>query len=629
MSINRIWILTTCMVAIAGTASTDSIAVSSSGGGTAKLTAGEYMNISGNQWTTGSRLLKLGESIEFRFTLATSVNAGNLYIYPNFLEKARPGNKFALNGNLDWLNDLDSQEIKLAFTDGKASVVYKPKSPGSYMARWTAGDETMYRYFSVIEDDWVVVRFNTWCGDKLDPTLQATGIPLDYYLGVDGFDDKSQSFLNLLRLNHLYGYTVMPQLPDTPDMEREGRLRLYREKMEKARGFLLDESNSRSIRLEVNHEIDPGYTEALERLGINDHCGMFEANGGPWLGMPEFPYYSSPIDCRKINQGEGGSVIGHQWDFCGGWHFLGPAFWHYSTSEGNWSKAKKCLTQGIDELSNAAAMSKHPVFAYYLYDGFMEDYAYPKVRFAGSHDKKKGMEFMEKYQRFLAFEAPKAHKLVYARSIDMADYFIRHNKVTPRTIYSCKTDHVQYDKWWLCNWSCGLFVPREKIPWQTQTSAILAERNLKKDNKFPFFKDPLSYEYLLVEDQKRSIRFERESPNPIWWHDYSQQTRTSEGSRITYTNTPDVEIVRTQSYDGNIGLSIKLKMITNVEFKDYAIVLWGLPVEYNSIPDLERAKVSEAVLTRNIDGEVHMVIIFDLKPDLELEIVFHEPTAKK
>ena len=64
-------------------------------------------------------------------------------------------------------------------------------------------------------------------------------------------------------------------------------------------------------------DLDPGYTEALAELGINDFCGLAAANGKPWLGMPEFPYFCSSVDCRKANQEEGGPVFGHQWDFAG------------------------------------------------------------------------------------------------------------------------------------------------------------------------------------------------------------------------------------------------------------------------------------------------------------------------
>ena len=58
-------------------------------------------------------------------------------------------------------------------------------------------------------------------------------------------------------------------------------------------------------------------------------------------------------------------------------------------------------------------------------------------------------QFVERYQRFMAFEAPKQHKVVYARSIDIADYYRRHFHATPRTVFVSKTDHVTHDMWGL------------------------------------------------------------------------------------------------------------------------------------------------------------------------------------
>ncbi len=46
------------------------------------------------------------------------------------------------------------------------------------------------------------------------------------------------------------------------------------------------------------------------------------------------------------------------------------------------------------------------------------------------------------------------------------------------------------------------------------------------------YKDPLSYEYILVEDQQRQMRFERECPHPIWYFDYTEQEHGPEGSAI-------------------------------------------------------------------------------------------------
>jgi hypothetical protein len=215
----------------------------------------------------------------------------------------------------------------------------------------------------------------------------------------------------------------------------------------------------------------------------------------------------------------------------------------------------------------------------------------------------------------MAFDFPKQYKAVYARSIDMADYYRRHFAVTPRTIFVSKTDHVMYDMWWLCNWGDqGELVPRERIPRQTRTSTIMRQRRERT-----YWKDPLSYEYILVEDQRRSMRFERECPNPIWWFDYTNQTRGPEGSAISHTETPDVDVLRSAWIRDPGSMTLTLRMQTTAKFPSYAIALWGLPDDFD--PDAEiQTDAKEHVLAKNVDGAYHLILFFDLEPDRQLKI---------
>ena len=463
----------------------------------------------------------------------------------------------------------------------------------------------------------------------------------------------------------------------------------------RGRALIPDPKDGRSARLEHHHPLDPGYIQALSSLDICDHGGLWEANAPPWLGMPEFPYFSSPVDCRKTCQTGSIGVISHQWDFCGGWHFLGPLSWHYKASEGDWALTKPCLAQGLAEFSNLAQMSGHPAFVNPLYEALDVGEGYPNAdfqvglgearNFAGqvddvflcdralsedelaaamtsslaplpdllaawdfettqdqavsdlsgaghnarllgsaqlalgrggqvlsldgesasvlveeslpptgadfsfgcwvrpaahqrtwanllsSHNSggggpyrgfsfeqegeqtnrfyfiagmgdnwfttpsvqleagkwqhlaavrhgqqltlyldgkpvveaplpsgapfppatdglrigdwargAKGLErtqeylrYIEQYQRFFAFEATKSHKLAFARSQDVGDYFNRHYTTTPLTIFDSMTDHIQYDMWWLCTWaSVNVLVTRDRLPWLTRLSAL-------------------------------------------------------------------------------------------------------------------------------------------------------------
>ncbi|MHB1457637.1 MAG: LamG domain-containing protein [Armatimonadota bacterium] len=783
------------------------------------------------QMRTSYRLLKLGESIEFTLSAPDGAAASkSLYIYPRYLEAAKPGKSFTPRGDLKWVEKMPKETLPVAMKDGHAKVKYQPKVTGSFLAKWTAGGETFYRYFSVIDNDYMVFSFSPFCPLEPNPTLHATGIPLDYRIPAEKFKPGDPLFDRFLGYNREFGDNVMPMLPDTPTMGAKERLELYGGMISQVRAVMPDANDTRSAWLETNHKLDPGYIETLSALGINDHCGLWCANATPWLGMPEFPYFSSPIDARKMNQTKTGSVVSHQWDFCGGWHFMGPVSWHYKVSEGDWSLAEKTMLLGADEFANLAKMSGHPAFVNPLYEALDVGIGYPNPDFEvgngeprnfkgmvedpfvcaralsaeeiqttmkngissitdplaawqfddkgardltstgnngslmngaqtakgrsgnavlldgvddyvmmdtevvvtsadfsmgcwvkpdakqrqwanimsshnagggppfrgisfeqesdihnrfrlitgngsgwytsdsvqlqpdvwqhlvvtrkgrtitiyvdgvpevvnqldadtpfppatdrfrigdwvrGSADvgRLKGFNtFIDKYQRFIAFELPKKYKLVFARSVDVADYYRRHFLTTPRTLFVSKTKDVMYDIWWTYQWDEGRYwlVTRERLPWLTRVSKVPRIG----------FKDPLSYEFILVEDSRWSIRFERESPNPIWRFDYREQVKGAEGSSVDRTETPDVHIPRARWVRSGDKLALNLKMNTDVSFKDYAIAVWGLPKEFDpSKPVTSNAK--ECIVVKNTDGEYHLVLFFDLKPDLRITV---------
>ncbi len=584
------------------------------------------------QWTTSGRLLKLGETISFEFSALPDAKPGKLIIYPRYLESANPGRSFKAGGSLDWIKKLPSETISLDFANGKASVLYKPKSPGSYLATWKAGEEDFYRYFAVAEDDCIVLMFSTFWGLESEPSFHGTGIPLDYRLPIDHFKQDDPLLRKLLDYNRHYGELVTPSFPDMPDATHDKRVAFYGEGMRRVREFIPDPNDTRSIWVVMRHPADPGYPKAFREIGVDDHCGLQEANCRPWLGMPEFPYFASLTDCRKANQAKGG-VVTHQWDFCGGFHFLGPVQWHYAASEGRIEGMKKCLTEGLDEFRNLTQMSGHPAFVTPLYDGVIAFPGYPNPMFTDGYGSEQMFRFVEAYQRMLAFEFTRSHKVIFARSVDMADYYRRHYTTTPRTVLVSKTDHQMYDAWWtqcaLLNY--GVLCTPAKIPWHTSLSMV---RKMRETALTPPLqgvvplKDPLSCEFVLIEDSKRSIRFERECPNPIWWFDYTREQPSPAGSLIEASVTPEVFIKRSQSYDEKTGLTVNLWMDTAGSFPGYAICLWGLPIDYNTDPKDISTDAAKYELVQNTDGEVHMVLYFDLKPGAGVKVVLRHPKAK-
>ncbi|MBA4387258.1 MAG: hypothetical protein C0404_04710 [Verrucomicrobia bacterium] len=586
-------------------------------------------------WTTSIRLLKLGESLEFNFRLPPGVSSGGLKIYPQYLEQANPGTAFKPGGDLKWLESLPSEPQSLTFSGAEATLTYIPKRTGNYIAEWRVGAETYYRYFSVIDDAYIVLSFATFFGLDPAPTFHGTGIPLDYRYPIAKFSTNDTVCRRLLDYNRVFGDLVVPAFMDLPGGTHEERVRVYGEGMAKARALLPDPLDHRSIRVDMQHKADPGYPLAFAEIGVNDHCGLWEANCAPWIGMPEFLYYASSGDCRKVNQSIGGQVVSHQWDFCGSFHFLGPVDWHYAASEGHFEKTEQCMKDGMDEFKGMIEMNDRPVFVTPLYGGVEKSWGdNPNPAFQTGDDRRGMGPFIERYQRHIAFELTKKYKLAFTRSIDMVDYYRRHCPVTPRTVYVSKTKHQLYDAWWtqgsLNNY--GVVHASERIPWSTSISTV---RKLRTTPVFPDksvflpLKDPLSCEYVLIEDQKRQIRFERECPNPIWWFDYNGDQKNEKGSLISAVETPDVMILRSQSFSKEAGLTIKLTMKTQASFPGYAILLWGLPLDYNTPPENIVTTAQSYTLAKNGDGETHMVLYFDLKPGAQLQVTLRKPKAER
>jgi hypothetical protein len=588
------------------------------------------------QWITGPRLLKLGEEITFDFFVPPGAEVGRLEVFTKYLGRGTELAQTSDEPPLAWLDSLPRETHELRFNNGHATFSYRPTSTGNYITRWTANGELFHRYFSVIEDDFIVLRFSSFIELESEPTLHPTGIPIDYRLPVDQFLQGVEVFEKLLGYHRLFGDAVIPEFPDTPPtgetagMTVDDRVRDYGNALEHVRSLLPDPSDARSARIQFRHAADPGYVQVFEQLGLNDHFGLQEPNILPWLGMPEFPYFASPQDFRKPRQKTGGSVVSHTWDFCAGFHFIGPISWHYAASENDFSHAETCIRNGMDELRNMAELSGYPAIANPLYDGATRNYGYPNGEFNEGYGGPQILKFVERWQQLVAHQLTREYKLVFARSIDIADYYRRHFEVTPRTVFSSKSNHTGYDAWWNCAWGRNRTVTvQDRIPWDTRISEIMKRRGSKETVNYvnlvtgkevtavAITKDPISSEHLLIEDHRRSIRFERESPNPIWWFDYTTPDIDGHGSNIRHTMTPDVEIVRTPWSEGP-ERRIDLSFVTEAEFENYAITIWGVPAKFSTDRSRIKTNARDFVLAKNRDGAFHVVLFLGLKPGLKL-----------
>lgn len=98
------------------------------------------------QFHAGPRLLKLGESIEFRLGVpvagsAAGEVAAELAIFPRYLRHARPGARFQTDAGLDWLAELQPEHLRIRLRHGQGQACYCPTQAGNYLVRWQVGTD--------------------------------------------------------------------------------------------------------------------------------------------------------------------------------------------------------------------------------------------------------------------------------------------------------------------------------------------------------------------------------------------------------------------------------------------------------------------------------------------------------
>ena len=103
------------------------------------------------------------------------------------------------------------------------------------------------------------------------------------------------------------------------------------------------------------------------------------------------------------------------------------------------------------------------------------------------------------------------------------------------------------------------------------------------------------------------------------WLDYGQQDRGPSGSTIAHTETPDVTVLRSPWTRNGQSDTITLTMQATAEFPDYAICLWGLPRDVDPEATIETT-AKEHLLAKNTEGEYHLILFFDLKPNGEIQV---------
>ena len=158
--------------------------------------------------------------------------------------------------------------------------------------------------------------------------------------------------------------------------------------------------------------------------------------------------------------------------------------------------------------------------------------------------------------------------------------------------------------------------PRIASPGTNRIDEILLRRQQGQ-----YFKDPLSLEYVLVEDHRRSVRFERECPNPVWWFDYTKQEKGPRGSSILHTETPNVQVERSGWVrDGQLPPD-------DPAHAHRPRRCLTMPWQFGICPRSFRAIARRSAPTRRSSSslgtanrEYRLMLFFDLKPDAELTV---------
>ena len=106
------------------------------------------------------------------------------------------------------------------------------------------------------------------------------------------------------------------------------------------------------------------------------------------------------------------------------------------------------IRQGLEELNGLTELSGHPAFIHSLYNGYGYQSYGNGVRLPSLKFKYAPEKFLDQCQRHMAFVFTKEYPLVFARALDIADYYRRHFHATPRTVFVSKADDIFFDMWW-------------------------------------------------------------------------------------------------------------------------------------------------------------------------------------
>ena len=88
-------------------------------------------------------------------------------------------------------------------------------------------------------------------------------------------------------------------------------------------------------------------------------------------------------------------------------------------------------------------------------------------------------------------------------------------------------------------------------------------------------------------------------------------------------------MIRADKILKNGGLSIRLQMLTTTAFENYAVCIWGLPRRFTTKNLDVKTNAKEYIVAANTDGECHLILFFDLVPDIEVGVTLRAQPQRR
>ncbi len=558
------------------------------------------------------RLVNVGEPITFTLTIGAAASDDvNLTVFPRYLESCDPQKARNSKEPLAWLDANSSRKaFDPNFKNGRAELEFTPDKPGNYMARFRSGKKTLYRYFAAVSDEYLVYRMEAYLQLGLAehrPQLRNGGFPIDWVIGAKLSVDQLK---RLLEYQEVYGDLALPGFYGAAKslVQKQGAPALRKHVEETV-------ERMRKAGLKIGRAVND-WSALQESVAEYEHAGFdvidgMISQGAQSRGSPWFPYWMSEED--HLSPAEGPSAkLGMIMDFCAGFAFHGPPDFHMGASRCNWQVAAPHADLAAREHVLIASNSgSGPVFVPTL---FVWGYPYRPAGWPKPDwPKQQEVEFAQNFLDETAFEHARKYPIAFARCTDIADYMRQHPRPQPRRIYSSKTRDWIYDRFWCPHWcNHGVDVHRDVLPLNDSLADIRKRRP-------HIWAKPTAREMIYYEDSQHQCRFEYACAKPLLWFEYDDRRRSGKFQGRAEVEVPDPQVAMETKQDEK-SFEVRFQLTEGREFPNYKIAVWKISREFAKCQPQTNAK--EFMLVENHEGDYRGILVFDLKPEIEVSLLF-------